>query len=298
MDLNEVAIFVKVIQKGSFTAAAQDLDMPKSTVSAKISSLENRLGTSLITRSTRKLSLTAAGEAFYLRSTKALDELFFAESAVRSESLGPQGRFRVTAPVDVGNTILPILAAQFLKQYPQVDLEIILSDQNVDFLGDQIDLAIRAGSLKDSSLIAKRVGKVGFRLYASPTYLKANKTPRTLKDLQDHMGILFTPLWKDGWVLRGDKKSQKIRPGKIITSNNMTMTHGLALEGAGISYLPSFLCEADVKAGRLVHVLKEFRSEVAPLHFVYPAQKYVPPAVKAFMDMSIEKLNSRFSFKG
>src|SRR5690606_24241851 len=118
-----------------------------------------------------------------------------------------------------------------------------------------------------------------------------------LSDLQNHIGILFTPLWKDGWSLKGDKKTRKIRPGKTIFSNNMTLTHGLAVDGAGITFLPSFLCEANVKAGRLVHILKEFRSEMAPLHFVYPAQKYVPPAVKAFIEMSIERLNSSFSFK-
>lgn len=296
MDFNEIAIFIKVIQKGSFTAAALALDMPKSTVSTKVSSLERRLGTSLIIRSTRKLRLTPAGEAFFLRSTKAIDDITAAEIAVRSENIEPRGRFRMTAPVDIGNTILPHLIAQFLKKYPKVQFDILLSDRRIDFLEDNVDLAIRAGELKDSSLIAKKVGEVIFQIYASPKYLKNNGKPSTLKELSSYICVLFTPLSAEGWPLKNGKRSTMWKPTQKIVVNNMGLAHNLALEGAGLALLPSFLCESEVQAGKLIPLLQEWTSEIAPMHFVYPAQKYVPSALSAFIEMSSVSLRNRFKF--
>lgn len=296
MDFNEVAIFIKVVQKGSFTGAALALGMPKSTVSTKISNLETRLGVSLITRSTRKIRLTLAGEAFFLRSTKAIEEITAAGAAVRSESIEPQGRFRITAPVDIGNVILPILTASFLKKYPKVQFDILLSDKRVDFLEDDVDLAIRAGELKDSSLIAKKVGEVNFKLYASPKYLKEHGEPTTLKELSAHVCVLFTPVSIDSWELKNGKRKTVVDLTKKIVVNDMTLAHNLALEGAGIAFLPSFFCDSEVKSGKLVSILKEWSSEIAPMHFVYPDQKYVSPIVKAFIEMSTDALRKRFNF--
>ncbi len=292
MDFNEVSIFIKVIQKGSFSAAAMALNMPKSTVSTKISNLEKQLGLSLITRTTRKIRLTPAGEAFYLRSNKAIEEILAAESELKAETMAPQGRLRITAPVDIGNTLLPNLAVHFLKLYPRVNLEIVLTDQNVDFLDDEIDLALRAGKLKDSSLIAKKIGEVSFRLYASPKYLAEKKTPVTIADLKTHHGVFFASLWKDGWTLKSDKKSYQVKLAQKLVVNNMKMVHGLALEGAGIALLPTFFCEEDVKKGKLIPILKDVRSEIAPLHLVYPSQKYIPPAVRAFIELASGKFKS------
>lgn len=296
MDFNEVAIFIKVIQKGSFTGAALALEMPKSTVSTKISNLEKRLGTSLITRSTRKIRLTPAGEAFFLRSTKAIDEITAAELAVRSENVEPQGRFRITAPVDIGNTILPSLTALFLKKFPKVQFDILLTDRRIDFLEDEVDLAIRAGQLKDSSLIAKKVGEVVFQIYASPKYLKDNGEPSTLKELSSHSCVHFTPISIDGWQLKNGKRSAAVLLPRKIVVNNMSLAHSLALEGAGIALLPSFLCEPEIKTGKLIPILQEWTSEIAPMHFVYPSQKYVPPVIRAFIELSSVTLRNRFKF--
>jgi DNA-binding transcriptional LysR family regulator len=216
---------------------------------------------------------------------------------VRSENVGPQGKFSITAPVDIGNAVLPSLAASFLRKYPKIELGIVMSDLNVNFLGDNIDLAIRAGGLKDSSLIAKKVGEVGFKLYSSPKYLKEKGTPENLNELKNHTGIFFIPLWNDGWTLKNEKKSYQVKTVTKITVNNMKLTHGLAMDGAGIALLPSFLCEADIRAGKLINILQDFKSETAPLHFVYPAQKFVPPTVKAFIDFSTELLKDKFHFK-
>ena len=298
MDFNEVAIFIKVVQKGSFTGAALALDMPKSTVSMKIASLEKRLGVTLLSRSTRKLRVTPAGEAFFLRSTKGIEEILAAEVAVRSENVEPHGRFRITAPVDIGNNILPELAALFLKKYPRVQIDLVLADRLVDFLEDEIDLAIRAGELKDSALIAKKVGEVAFRLFASPKYLKDRGVPSTLKELDSHTCICFTPLSLNGWRLQNGKRSVILPlPGKIGV-NDMSLAHSLAIQGAGIAFLPSFLCQAEIKAGRLVSVLTEWRSKTEPIYFVYPAQKYVPLATKAFIEIATVIMQSRFKVEG
>ncbi len=291
-----MALFIKVIQKGSFTGAALALDMPKSTVSTKVSNLEKRLGVSLITRSTRKIRLTPAGEAFFLRSTKAIEEITAAELAVRSEIAEPQGRFRITAPVDIGNIILPSLTALFLKKFPKVQFDILLSDRRVDFLEEEVDLAIRAGELKDSSLIAKKVGEVVFQIYASPKYLKDNGEPSTIKDLSSHCCVHFTSISTEGWPLKNGKRKVTVPLTRKIFVNDLNLAHGLAVEGAGIALLPSFFCESEVKTRKLTPILQEWSSEIAPMHFVYPAQKYVPPVIKAFIDMSSVALKNRFQF--
>lgn len=293
MDFNEVAIFIKVIQKGSFTGAAVALDMPKSTVSTKISSLEKRLGATLIKRSTRKLQLTEVGEKYYQRVIKGLDEIMAAENTVKSEITEPQGTFRITAPVDLGNSILPQLVVPFLKKYPKVQIEFLLTDRYVDFLEDEIDLAIRAGVLKDSSLIAKKIGEVAFKLFASPQYIRENSEPKALKDLEKHICILTSTISSTEWKLQNLKRSTTVTLPKKIVVNNFNLAQNLAKEGAGITLLPSYQCVPDVKAGRLVPILDDWRSNFNPIHFVYPEQRYVQPATKAFIEIAKSVLGNQ-----
>jgi DNA-binding transcriptional LysR family regulator len=294
MDFNEVAIFIRVVQKGSFIGAARVLDMPKSTVSTKVSNLEKRLGTSLLKRSTRKLQLTQDGEHFYQRATKGIEEILKAEGELRSENARPHGRLRITAPVDIGGEILTMLTCNFLKKYPEVDFEIVLIDRFVDFLEEKVDLAIRVGELKDSSLIAKKVGDVAFSVYASPKYLKVSGAPKVPADLNAHPCIVFSPVSSPGWKLKSSKKSVTVSLPNRIVVNDINLVRDFALLGEGIALIPSFLCESDVKSGKLVHILKDWRSDVSPIHFVYPAQTYVQPAVKMFIEMSAPIMQSRF----
>lgn len=290
MDINEVAIFIKVVQKGSFTGAALALDMPKSTVSMKITNLEKRLGVTLIKRSTRTLRVTPAGEAFFLRTIKGLEEIMAAEIAVKSENVEPQGLLRISAPVDLGNYILPELIKPFQKKYPKVKIDLFMTDRRVDFLSEEVDLAIRAGDLKDSSLIAKKVGEVEFRIFASPKYLKDRGAPKELRDLNSHDCILISTLSSTEWKLKYAKRSVTVPlPGKIIV-NDMTLAKNLTIQGAGLALLPSYLCMSEVNSGKLIPILNECRSNVSPIHFVYPPQKYVPLATKAFIEMATATL--------
>lgn len=279
---------------GSFIGAARVLDMPKSTVSTKVSNLEKRLGTSLLKRSTRKLQLTQDGEHFYQRATKGIEEILKAEGELRSENARPHGRLRITAPVDIGGEILMKLTCNFLKKYPEVDFEILLIDRFVDFIEEQVDLAIRVGELKDSSLIAKKVGDVAFSVYASPKYLKVSGAPKVPADLNAHPCIVFSPVSSPGWKLKSSKKSLTVSLPNRIVVNDINLVRDFALLGEGIALIPSFLCESDVKSGKLVHILKDWRSDVSPIHFVYPAQTYVQPAVKMFIEMSAPIMQSRF----
>ncbi|MEZ4818709.1 MAG: substrate binding domain-containing protein [Bdellovibrionota bacterium] len=217
---------------------------------------------------------------------------------MRSEVVEPQGRFKITAPVDVGNTILPCLTAHFLEKYPKVELDILLTDRRVDFLDEQVDLAIRAGRLKDSSLIAKKAGEVVFKMYASPQYLKGHGMPRSIKDISQHMCIHFTSLAKEGWQLKKEKRSLTVPLPKKIVVNNIQLAQNLAIEGAGLAFLPSFLSASAVKSGTLKPILEQWTSTVAPLHFLYPAQKYVSPVVRAFIELSSEVLKKQFPFIG
>lgn len=297
MDFNEVAIFIRVVQKGSFIGAARALDMPKSTVSTKVSNLEKRLGISLLKRSTRKLQLTQDGQYFYQRATKGIEEILKAEGEIRSENTQPHGRLRITAPVDIGGEILTTLTCNFLKKFPEVEVEILLIDRFVDFLEEQVDLAIRVGELKDSSLIAKKVGEVAFSVYASPKYLKSHRAPNVPVDLNDHRCIVFSPVSMPGWKLKSSKKSVTVSLPNRVVVNDINLVRDFALLGEGMALIPSFLCESDVKSGRLVQVLKDWRSDVSPIHFVYPAQTYVQPAVKMFIEMSAPIMQNRFQVR-
>ncbi len=295
MDLNEVAVFIRVVQKRSFTAAALALGMPKSTVSMKVTNLERRLGTSLITRSTRKLRITPAGEAFFLRVTKSLDEIFAAEGAARSDNAEPQGKFRLTTPLDLDKYILPELTARFLKKYPKVEIEILATNRRVDFLEDQVDLAIRAGHLKDSTLIARKIGDAEFRMFASPKYLREHGHPAILKDIQDHNCVTVSGVTTGEWKLQGLKRPVTIPVRSKIVLSDILLAHAFAVQGMGIALLPSYICATDVAGGKLIRVLPEWRSTLAPVHLVYPAQKFVPLTTKAFVEMAAPILQERLA---
>src|SRR5215470_7164846 len=189
MDLNEIAVFTRVVQAGSFTAAARLLGMPKSTVSRKVAELEERLRARLLQRTTRKLSLTDAGRTYFDYGVRIVNELEAAEAAVGSLQEKPRGLLRVTAGVN--NTWLGEIVAEFLKRYPEVQLEMLCTGRSVDLVEERFDLGIRAGALADSSLVARSLGSATWFLVATPAYLKRRRRPRTPDDLKEHACLLF-----------------------------------------------------------------------------------------------------------
>lgn len=294
MDLNEVFVFLKVVQEGSFSHAAKKLGMPNSTVSAKVSSLEKRLGITLIQRTTRRLSVTEPGQAYYKRCILGLEEIESAEKEIASAQGEPQGLLRITGPVELGSSILPDLIAEFTRKYPKVRTEVLLTDRRVDLLSESVDLAIRAGELKDSSLIAKRLGSAYFVPVAAPKYLKARGTPSHPRELRSHQCLQYTPLGIEEWKLTSPKGSLNVPlPGRIIV-NDHKMIMLLALKGEGIALLPTHLCYSEVQLGRLIRILPEWRTTISPVHFVYPAQRYVTPKLNAFIQLATGSLKRTF----
>lgn len=294
MDFNEVAIFIKVVQEGSFSQAARKLGMPNSTVSAKVSSLERRLGVTLIQRTTRKLNVTPAGQAYFKRCMLGLEEIKAAESEI-AETMGePQGLLRITAPTELGSTILPVVVSEYTKKYPKARIEVILTDRRVDLLSENVDLAIRAGDLKDSTLIAKRVGTIYFAPFASAKYLKQKGTPTHPRELKSHMCLQFTPIGADEWKMTSSKGSLNVPvPGRIML-NDMTALKRMAIMDDGITFLPTYFCYAEVKNKQLIRILPEWRSNLTPIHFVYPAQRFVTPKLSAFIALASEVVKRSF----
>jgi DNA-binding transcriptional LysR family regulator len=295
MDLEGIAVFVKVLQVGSFSRAAKLLGMPNSTVSAKISALEKRLGVTLLQRTTRKLRATQAGEAYYQRSLRALEELQAAENELETGRVEPKGLLRLTAPVEIGHSLLPALIHAFLKNHTRMELEVVVTNRVLDLIVDGIDLAIRAGPLKDSSLIAKRFDLGYFGLWASPDYLMNHGAPRHPKELTEHNCLRFSRFKDDGFRLTNGKENLKVRVTGTSTADDFETLRSLATLGEGLAFLPSFLCAEEAKQNDLVRVLPQWRGERVTVSLVYPAQRFVPPKVRAFIAVAEELLKKHTS---
>jgi DNA-binding transcriptional LysR family regulator len=283
MDLNEILVFTRVVQAGSFTTAARVLGMPKSTVSRKVSDLEERLNARLLQRTTRKLSLTDAGRTYFDYGARIVAELEDAERAVGSLQTTPRGLLRVTAGVN--STYLGDIVADFLQRYPEVRLELLCTGRSVDLVEERFDLGIRAGALADSTLIARSLGKVSWYLVATPAYLKKRGRPRSPDDLKGHDCLLFGA-GSAMVTLRlesDDQAAQVAVPARMLVSD-FDILHAVAAAGIGIALLPAFRCLDDLRAHRLEHVLRDWSAPPTPIHAVYPTSRHVSPKVKAFVE--------------
>lgn len=287
MDLNETAIYVKVVEAGSFAKAASQLEMPKSTVSAKVSALERRLGVTLIRRTTRRLYVTDAGQEYFAQSLHALRQIQNAEDRLNQHQSRPQGLLRITAPIEFGGVALPKVIAEFQKKYPEVQLDIVLSNETVDLISEGIDLALRAGDLKDSTLISKKLGSVYFAPFASPKYLKAHGKPVSPKDLKDLCCLHFSRMGKS-WPLNGPRGLQNFEMPKQMLINDLYLIKSLALAGTGIALLPTFFCHQEVREGKLVRILDDWKANQRAVSFVYPHQEFVPKKLTAFLEVATE----------
>lgn len=283
MDLNELLVFARVVQAGSFTAAARGLRMPKSTVSRKVSELEERVGAQLLQRTTRKLRLTEVGQAYYEHCARIVAEAEAAEQAVTRMQAAPHGLLRVTAPLTFN--LLGPLVAEFLRRYPEVQLELVCTDRTVDLVEEGFDLAIRAGRLADSSLVARRLGSIERLVVAAPSYVKARGAPRAPKELEQHDCLLFGA-GREGniWSLQAGGWSVEVSIRARLVVNEPDMLRAVTLAGAGVALLPNIHCTTDIAAGHLQRILPDWSSPGAPVHAVYPSTRHHSPKVKAFLD--------------
>ncbi|RKI63508.1 LysR family transcriptional regulator [Corallococcus sp. AB049A] len=284
MDLNELLVFARVVQAGSFTAAAKALRMPKSTVSRKVSELEERVGAQLLQRTTRTLHLTEVGRAYYEHCARIVAEAEAAELAVTRLQAGPHGLLRVTTPLSVH--FLAPLVARFMEKYPDVQLELLCTDRTVDLMEEGFDLAVRAGRLPDSSLMARRLGDIEWLVVASPGYLQARGAPKTPADLAKHDCLFFGKSLKGNvWTLHAGGRSVEVKVSGRLTVNEPDMLRAVTCLGAGVALIPGQQCIEDLASGRLQRVLPDWSSTGAPVHAVYPPTRHHVPKVMAFVEV-------------
>jgi len=284
-DLNDIVIFTRVAEAGSFTTAARQLDMPKSTVSRRVSGLEDRLGTRLLQRTTRKLSITDAGRLLLTYGMRILADLQEAEEAVHHMQAKPRGVLKITAPVDAGSILIPVLAS-FMRMYPEVEVDLNLTNRFVDLVAEGFDAAIRAGKLLgESQLKARKLNSSKPVMVASPTYLTQFGKPETCRDLEQHQCILFPRKEAEQiWKLRDENGPVEVRVKGVIGLNDMSAVKYAVLEGLGIGRLPESYCARELEEGRLVSVLDGALPNEGNIWLVYPGARYPSPKVKAFVD--------------
>lgn len=289
MELNEIVVFQRVVQSGSFSAAARQLDMPKSTVSRKISDLEEQIGARLLQRTTRKLGLTDAGRIFYEHAVRIVAEVEEASQAVGRMQAAPRGLLRVTAPLSFG--MLGGLSAGYLCENKEVQVEIVCTDRLVDLIEERFDLAIRVGRLADSSLVARTLGSIKRVLVASPNYCKSQGVPRTPADLAKQASIVFgVGASPNLWTLEGGGPRTEIRVAPRLVANDFEIVLSAALSGVGIAWVPEFVCAEEIRKGRLRRVLPDWSSAETPVHAVYPTARQLSPKVTAFIEYLSKRL--------
>jgi DNA-binding transcriptional LysR family regulator len=286
--MDEVSVFVKVVEAGSFSAAARRLSMPKTTVSARVAGLEKRLGVRLIQRTTRKLRMTEAGEKYFHHCAIAVREVELGEAALQAVKGKPHGVLKVTAPPVMGDTLLPRIAHAYAMKYPEVSLDLIVTDRVVDLVGEGVDLAIRAkGALKDSSLIARRFFEVRSGLCASPKYLQETGKPVHPRDLA-HAAFVTHPVQKSVVLTNGRSDVEVLMTGRVRI-DNFAAIKDLTILGEGIAWLADFLTADAMKAGTLVRVLHQWEPKYrGPFYFVYAGHRYALPKVEGFIQTALE----------
>jgi DNA-binding transcriptional LysR family regulator len=281
MDLNEMLVFTRVVQAASFTTAAAQLGMPKSTVSRKVTELEERLGARLLNRTTRKLSLTDAGRIYFDYGARIVSEVEDAERAVSSLQAAPRGLLRVTTPINM--TFLAPIITDYAVRFPEVHLELLATTRRVDLIEERFDVGIRAGTLLDSSLIARNLGIATWFLVATPGYLKKRGRPRSPEDLQRHACLQFAPASGPLRLERGDEHTQVSVTPRIL-ANDSDILYAATTAGVGIALLPAFRCMDDLRTRRLERVLPDWSSPSTPVQAVYPSARHISPKVKSFAD--------------
>lgn len=294
-DLNDIAMFVQVVRCGSFAEAARRLGVPPNTVSRRIQQLEAQLGTRLLQRSTRRLTLTSAGQAFHERCAGAVDGLVEAGQELITGSKEPSGLVRVAAPADFFDFFPMEWVADFLSAHPRVRLDFVLSDTRADLIAEQIDVAFRGGPLRDSGYVGRQLlAARGDALVASPAYIAARGTPGTLQDLANHDCVISAhPSGRATWRLVGPHGvEEEVLVAGRFSGNTAQALRKATLAGLGIALLPPTMAGLDVQAGLLVPVLPQYQRTGQGLSVLYPSRRHLPLAVSAFIGLVVEKLSA------
>lgn len=285
-NLTDIAIFVKVVELSSFTAAAEALESSQPVVSKAVTRLEEKLGARLLNRTTRRLSLTEAGSELYRRSVRALQEIENAELEVARFQTEPRGTLRVAAPMSFSILHLGPVIQTFLERFPGVTVELNMDDRQVDLIEEGYDVAIRIGRLQDSNLVARKITPCRQVMCASPAYLAKRGTPERPEDLLEHNCIVYSFLQgpREWRLVDADGETHAVPVNGTLHSNNGLVNRAAATAGAGIVLLPTFYIGDEVRSGALKPVLCNFKPQDLAVYAVYPERRNLTPKVRAFVD--------------
>lgn len=288
----DMRLFVQVLESRSFTAAAEQLGVSKQYISRRLMQLESRLGARLLNRSTRRLDVTALGQSYYDSAVRLLAEVEQIEQGIAGQAAEPRGILRVSAPLSFAIAQLGVLMPRFLQRYPQVQVEMDLSDRPVDLLGEGYDLVLRIGVLEDSSLIARRIASIARVYCASPDYLAARGIPATPQELAAHDCLPYGHARQVQWRFQVDGKPLVIGVGGRLRANNGELLCEAAVAGMGVAYLPRFIVQQAISSGQLQTVLDDFVTEPLALSAVYPQHRQTSRPVQVLIEFLREHLGN------
>ena len=294
--LTEMEAFAMVVDQGGFTDAARKMGISKSAVSKHVSSLEARLGARLLNRTTRRVSPTEIGLLYYDRARRVLNDAGEADALVSSMQSAPAGMLRVSVATDFGVNLLSPILGDFLKEYPDITVNMVLGNRFVELISEGFDMAVRIGELEDSSLRARKISETTRRMIAAPSYFARHGRPQRIDDLNEHKLLHYSSqangsAWK---VTAPSGERRQVRSAGWLTVNDGQSLLHAAISGLGIAYLPSFLYAEPMRAGLVEDAIPDLPREVMGIYAVYPPGRFTQPKVRAFIDFLV----SRFAGKG
>lgn len=278
-------VFATVVETGSFAAAADRLDLSRSMASKYVAHLEEHLGTRLLQRTTRKLTLTESGSSYYERCQQILADIAEAEQGALHLTAAPRGTLKLTIPASFGILHMGPLVGDYMKQYPDVKIDMLLTDHRVDLIEEGLDLAVRIGAMPESGLIARRLASDRIAICGSPAYLAQHGVPQTPADLSRHNCLLYSyAATGDEWRMTGPDGEHAVKVSGTLRATSGEMIKLAALGDIGLMRQPLFLAAADIRAGRLVEVLTEYQTFDLGIYAVYPSRKHLSAKVRTFVD--------------
>ena len=290
--MTSMATFVKVVESGGFSAAARTLSMSPSMVTAHVQSLEERLGVRLLNRSTRRVSLTEVGHAYYERCLQILAEADDADQIAQALQSTPRGTLRLNTSIAIPPLLAPVVA-EFVALYPEVSVNLTMSDRMIDLLEEGFDLAVRNMSVPDSSLVVRRVATYRFVVCGAPGYLAARGIPRQPADLSRHNCLVYShSAWGNEWRFAGPDGEQSVTVEGNLQANSDNALRLAAVHGQGLALAPSFLLLDEIKSGRLVPVLTEFLQAEHAINAIYPHRHHLPAKVRSFIDLLVKHFHA------
>jgi DNA-binding transcriptional LysR family regulator len=284
-DLNDMMLFIAVIDAGSFTLAADRLNIPKANLSRKISRLEQQLGVTLLERSTRSQHITEAGSHYLLHCRRISQEIELADASISQLLTEVKGQLRIGVSVGMGHEIIKPVLGHFMRQNPGVNLQLNLLNSRVDLIEEGYDLVIRIGELEDSRLLAKRLGKVARKVYASPNYMQQHGEIKSIEQLSQADFLMMSSIQSNERLLLISKEKQhefRVMPRMLI--DDFSVLKQMVIEGLGVAIIPGYMCEQELACGKLMQVLPNWGMSDVNVYALYPKHRLNVPKVKAFLD--------------